>query len=163
MSSSKEIEYEDAYVIEEKTIKFDENEEEQHLTESQDNLELDSLNLSEEISEDELEITADYDKLKLASEISKRKIENQMNVQTQIDKKGKMDIKLKVVKREEVVEDFIRNFFTKYNLNQTLDEFIVSNNQHISQIIFFYYLLIHRKNTTNFPKKANSMTTTLAP
>jgi hypothetical protein len=31
------------------------------------------------------------------------------------------------VKREEVVEDFIRNFFTMYKLNKTLDEFIVSN------------------------------------
>ena len=123
----KEVEYEDAYVIEEKAIKYDENDEEPHLTESQENLELDSLNLSDDISQDELDITSDYDKLKLASEISKRKLENQLNAQSLQDKKTKMDIKLKVVKREEVVEDFIRNFFTMYNLNKTLDEFIVSD------------------------------------
>jgi hypothetical protein len=121
------VEYEDAYVIEEKAIKYDENEEEPQLTESHDNLELDDLNLSDEISEDEFEVTADYDKLKLASEVSKRKLENHMNMKSQMDKKTKVDLKLKVVKREEVVEDFIRNFFTMYKLNKTLDEFIVSN------------------------------------
>lgn len=126
MSNFKEVEYEDAYVIEEKAIKYDDNDDEPQLTESQDQLEIDSLNLSEDLSNDDLDITSDYDKLKLASEISKRKLENQMNANSLQDKKTKMEVKLKVVKREEVVEDFIRNFFTMYNLNKTLDEFIVS-------------------------------------
>ena len=35
----------------------------------------------------------------------------------------KVDFIPKTIKRDEVVEDFIRNFFTQMNLNKTLDEF----------------------------------------
>lgn len=120
ITPEKDIEYDDAYVIEERTVRYDEVDDENLLTEENDNLSLDSLDLSEE--EEINELTSDYDKLKIASEISKRKIENQL------DRKNKFtDFRPKVVKREEVVEDFIRNFFTKYGLAKTLDEFNVSD------------------------------------
>jgi hypothetical protein len=92
-----------------------------------------------------------------------------MNLKPQIDKKSKVDLKLKVIKREEVVEDFIRNFFTMYNLNKTLDEFIVRNKKYMTckfQYIFIYLfiflnrLFIFRKNLMNFQKKENLMITT---
>jgi hypothetical protein len=116
-----DIEYEDAYVIEEKTIKYEDLDDDKLFNDIQDNLELDSLDLSDEEALDE--ITADYDKMKIASDQSKKKIEKSY------DKKGKIiDLKPKVVKREEVVEDFIRNFFTKYSLIKVLDEFNVRKN-----------------------------------
>ena len=117
-TKQKDIEYEDAYVIEEKALKYEEIEDDKLITDTYDNLSLDSLGLSED--DDLNDITADYDKIKLASEISKRKIDH-LN-----DKKTKTsDFRPKIVKREEVVEDFIRNFFTKYTLAKTLDEFNV--------------------------------------
>jgi hypothetical protein len=116
MDFNKEIEYDDVYVVEEKSIKVDELDENLD-TELKDNLTLDSMDLSDE--DDINEVAADYDKLKIASEISKRKLEKE-------DKKAKItEFKAKVVKREEVVEDFIRNFFTQYNLMKSLDEFNV--------------------------------------
>jgi len=120
-NQARDIEYEDAYVIEEKDVKFEEMEDDKLIHEMEDNLSLDSLDLSED-EEDLNELTADYDKIKIASEISRSKIKNIAD--KKITKTA--DFKAKVVKREEVVEDFIRNFFTKYSLNKTLDEFNLS-------------------------------------
>jgi hypothetical protein len=116
--SNNNIEYDDAYVIEERTVKYVEDLEENLVTEIQDNLSLDSLDLSDD--EEVHELTKDYDKLKIASEISKRKIDNQGDKRLR-----NTDFRPKVIKREEVVEDFIRNFFTRYTLSKTLDEFNV--------------------------------------
>lgn len=113
LNKNNDIEYEDAYVIEERNIKnVDYDELESEIKE--ENLTLDSLNLSE----DNIEELTNFDKLKLASEITKKKFD---------DKKSKLtEFRPRVVKREEVVEDYIRNFFTKYDLMNTLEEFNVS-------------------------------------
>jgi hypothetical protein len=111
--SQKNIEYEDAYIIEEREIKHDI--EEIKDIDLQENLTLDSL----DVSEDEMAIISDYDKLKLVSEITKKK-NDLLGSQNKM-----MEFKPKVVKREEVVEDYIRNFFTKYKLTKTLDDFNV--------------------------------------
>ncbi len=119
-TNEKNVEYDDAYVIEEKTLKYVEDVDDEALNiEIEDNLSLDSLGLSED--DEPLEITRDYEKLKLASEISKRKMDffNDKLLRN-------TGFKPKVVKREEVVEDFIRNFFTKHMLAKTLDEFNVT-------------------------------------
>lgn len=116
MSNNNDIEYDDAYVIEEKYIpNILENE--TH-TELGDNLSLDSLNLSE--NEDMADISINYDKLKNQTEVTKKKMElNEKNEKI-------LGFKPKVVKREEVVEDYIRNFFTQYNLTKTLEQFNVN-------------------------------------
>ena len=82
-----------------------------------------SLSLSSE--DDNFEImNSDYDKIKSASKKSKRKIEKQKDME-RLDKilEEKVDFTPKTIKRDEVVEDFIRNFFTSMNLIKTLDEF----------------------------------------
>ena len=80
-----------------------------------DNLSLDETNQSFE----EMKIlSADYDKLKSLVEHSKKKIDN-----VDFKKQKISEFSPKVINREEVVDDFIRNFFTKYVLNKTLDEF----------------------------------------
>jgi hypothetical protein len=124
--NARDVEYDDAYVIEEKTLKYIEDiDEDDVMSDMNDNLSLDSLGLSDD---DEINvITKDYDKLKIASEISKRKIDNQNEKKIRLT-----EFKPKIVKREEVVEDFIRNFFTKYSLSKTIDEFNVT---------FIFYLL----------------------
>ena len=108
--SKKDIEYDDAYVLEER-----------HIFGGYD---LVDVNLNEDLSLESLEMTEenidieDFGKLKVASDISKKKIE---------DKKLKMtEFHPKIIKREEIVEDYIRNFLSKYNLIKTLDEFNVS-------------------------------------
>lgn len=115
MSNNNDIEYEDAYVIEERYIP---NIQENELTSlTGDNLSLDSLNLTDE--EETGEISINYDKLKNQTEVTKKKLEL-------IEKKEKISsFKPKLVKREEVVEDYIRNFFTQYNLTKTLEHFNV--------------------------------------
>lgn len=161
----KDIEYEDAYVIEEKSVNYEDVDYDKIITETHDDLSLDSLDLSED---DEVgQLTGDYDKMKIASEISKRKIENQT------ERKNKFtEFKPKVIKREEVVEDYIRNFFTKYTLVKTLDEFnvsiiILNNFLFIFMFMkiflkrkFFILIFLFRKNLMNFPKKENLMTIT---
>ena len=111
--SKKNIEYEDAYVLEER----------QYIggihdildVELNDDLTMDSLELTEDHYEN---LTEDFGKLKIASELSKKKIE---------DRNAKIvQFEPKVVKREELVEDFIRNFLTKYSLTKSLDVFNVS-------------------------------------
>jgi hypothetical protein len=112
--SKKDIEYEDAYVLEEAqnivgiddVLDLDINEHE---------LTLDSLEKSEEIYDN---LTEDFTKLKVASELSKKKIEDRTAKVTQFEPK--------VIKREELVEDYIRNFMSKYNLIKSLDVFNVS-------------------------------------
>ena len=119
-NNNKEMEYDDVYVVEERSMRVDEldgNFDE----ELKDNLTLDSMDLSDEQEFDPA--SSDYDKLKRASAFSKRKLEKD-------EKKAKQsemitEFKPKVVMREEVVEDYIRNFFTSHNLMKTLDEFNV--------------------------------------
>lgn len=115
MANNNDIEYEDAYVIEERYIpNIQEN-----IANSEigDNLSLDSLNLTDE--EDLAEVSINYDKLKNQTEVTKKKLESN-------EKREKIvSFKPKVVNREEVVEDYIRNFFTQYNLNKTLEQFNV--------------------------------------
>ena len=115
MASNNDIEYEDAYVIEERYIPNIQD----NIANSEigDNLSLDSLNLTDD--EDLAEVSINYDKLKNQTEVTKKKME--LN-----EKKEKIiSFKPKVVKREEVVEDYIRNFFTQYNLTKTLEQFNV--------------------------------------
>jgi hypothetical protein len=122
-STGKDVEYDDAYVIEERNVKYEEIDDDKLLSEEHEDLQLDSLDLSEDY--DYAEMTQDYDKLKMASEMSKKKMDMTEKKSNKI-----VDLKPKVVKREEVVEDFIRNFFTKYNLHHTNDEFNVRINLH---------------------------------
>ena len=114
-----DIEYDDVYVVEERTIPTAEldNQEDEDLNEEL------SLSLSSE--EDNFELmNSDYDKIKLASEKSKLKLERKKDKE-RLDQimEEKVDFIPKTIKRDEVVEDFIRNFFTQMNLNKTLDEF----------------------------------------
>ena len=114
-----DIEYDDVYVVEERTVPTAEidNQEDEDMNEEL------SLSLSSE--DDNFEImNSDYDKIKLASEKSKRKIEKKKDME-RLDKilEEKVDFTPKTIKRDEVVEDFIRNFFTSMNLIKTLDEF----------------------------------------
>jgi hypothetical protein len=128
--SKKDIEYEDAYVLEEgqmmtgyeEVINIDLN----------DDLTLgESLNLEDTYDN----LTEDFSKLKVASEVSKKKIE---------DRNAKVvAFQPKVIKREEIVEDYVRNFLTKYGLTKSLDIFNVS---------FKNYF---RANIANYIKRAN--------
>ncbi len=82
-----------------------------------------SLDDSDEVEEDFKILSLDYDKLKSAAEQYKKKIDNGDNKKQKI-----LEFSPKIVNREEVVDDFIRNFFTKYGLGKTLEEFNVLNN-----------------------------------
>ena len=88
-------------------------------TEINDNL---TLNESNDSVDDLKILSLDYDKLKSAAEHTKKKIDSGDNKNQIIH-----DFSPKVVNREEVVDDFIRNFFTNYSLNKTLEEFNVYN------------------------------------
>ena len=114
-----DIEYDDVYVVEERTIPTAEidNQEDEELNEEL------SLSLSSEDDNFEL-INSDYDKIKLASEKSKIKLERKKDKE-RLDQimEEKVDFVPKTIKRDEVVEDFIRNFFTQMHLTKTLDEF----------------------------------------
>ena len=119
------IEYDDVYVVEERTMPVNEVE----------NIEDDELNeeltLTLSSSEESVGLfKSDFDNLKLASEKSKRKLNKKDR--EKIDKilEDNLDFKPKAIKREEVVEDFIRNFLTSMNLRKTLDEF----NQEYSEL-----------------------------
>ncbi len=149
MSNVNDIEYEDAYVIEERYIPniqdIDIN------SDIGDNLSLDSLNLTED--EGLAEVSINYDKLKNQTEVTKKKMESN-------EKKEKIiSFKPKIVKREEVVEDYIRNFFTQYNLTKTLEQFNVLFNNNFT-ILIYYILYLYEsfsKNIMNCLKKENSM------
>jgi hypothetical protein len=112
--SKKNIEYEDAYVLEERPY-IGGIDEILNDIELNDDLTMDSLELTEDAYEN---LTDNFDNFKAASEIAKKKM-------------GDRNIKItpfsaKVVKREELVEDYIRNFLTKYYLSKSLDVFNVS-------------------------------------
>jgi hypothetical protein len=115
MSNNVDIEYEDAYVIEEREVPNIQDDDPN--SELDDNLTLDSLNLTEE--EDFTNVSINYDKLKNQTDVTKKKLEI-------IEKKEKiLGFKPKIVKREEVIEDYIRNFFSQYNLEKSLEQFNV--------------------------------------
>jgi hypothetical protein len=123
MSNNKDIEYEDAYVIEEREIPNIQDDDSN--SELDDDLTLDSLNLTEE---DLINTSINYDKIKNQTEVSKKKLE--IN-----EKKEKMlGFKPKIVNREEVIEDYIRNFFSQNNLEKSLEQFNVK--------IFIFYCKI---------------------
>lgn len=119
------IEYDDVYVVEERTMPVNEVE----------NVEDDELNeeltLSLSSSEESVGIfKSDFDNLKLASEKSKRKLNKKDREKIDQILEDNLDFKPKTIKRAEVVEDFIRNFLTSMNLRKTLDEF----NQEYSEL-----------------------------
>lgn len=117
----KDIEYEDAYVLEEKYLP---NQIDTDLlsVDEKENLTIGSLNISEDIEEMTFdEFTSDYTKLKAASELTKKKLEKQVDLNSKFS-----EFVPKVVKREEVVEDYIKNFFANYKLLKTLNEFNVT-------------------------------------
>ena len=141
----RDVEYEDAYVLEEKYLvnHIDGDllsiSEKEHLT-------LGSLNASEDLEDITFdELTSDYNKLKAASDLTKKKLEKQSNL---IDNFS--EFKPRVIKREEVVEDYIKNYFFSNKLVKTLNEFNVTS------------FLIFRKNTLNCQKRENLMTIILA-
>lgn len=140
MANNVDIEYEDAYVIEERAVPNIQDDDVH--SEIEDNLTLDSLNLTED--EDLANVSITYDKLKNQTEVTRKKME--LN-----EKQEKiLGFKPKIVKREEVIEDYIRNFFSQYNLEKSLEQFNVLN---------IIYLIKFSKNIMNFQKKGNSMTT----
>lgn len=124
--TSTPVEFEDAYIIEERNIKIEDDDDEE-LKE----LTIDSLNLSDE--EDLVKMSNDYDKLKLAAEMTRRKNEKvERNKESSIG-----EFIPRHVRRDEVVEDYIRNFFVHYNLNKTLEEFNKEYNELAKKGKFF--------------------------
>ena len=114
------IEYDDVYVVEERPMPLNEEE----LQDQNDEIEDISLTISDESDEGTEIFPNDYDALKLASERAKQKVEKkekEKKLKNLIEEK--LDFKPKTIKRAEVVEDFIRNFFTQIKLTKTLDEF----------------------------------------
>ena len=134
------IEYEDAYIIEEKNIKLPDDEEEDEEVVKDISLNDDSLVLSDDDKED-----LDYNKLKTIAE-TKRKNQDDINILNKKNNKNKItgahsDFNSKVVKREEVVEDFIRNFFMKYNLTEALLNFNNEYNELVKKGKFYDNIL----------------------
>jgi hypothetical protein len=128
MSNNIDIEYEDAYVIEEREVPNIQDDDPN--SDLDDNLTLDSLNLTEE--EDFTNVSINYDKLKNQTDVTKKKLEI-------IEKKEKiLGFKPKIVNREEVIEDYIRNFFSQYNLEKSLEQFNVI----LKYIIFYYFYFL---------------------
>ena len=86
----------------------------------QENLTLDSLRLSDD---EDFKLTGDFNKLKYSVENAKK---NNKIDKFDIEKKKLIEFSPKIIKREEVVEDFIRNFFVQFKLTNTLEEFNVT-------------------------------------
>lgn len=100
----------------EKTFEIDEDPTiDQDLNEQ---LTLDSLS----DDEDPHKITSDFNKLKYSVENQRK---NNMVEKVDLEKKKLIEFSPKIIKREEVVEDFIRNFFVQFGLSNTLEEFNV--------------------------------------
>ena len=100
------IEYDDVYVVEERTMPVNEVE----------NVEDDELNeeltLSLSSSEESVGIfKSDFDNLKLASEKSKRKLNKKDREKIDQMLEDNLDFKPKTIKRAEVVEDFLSEKF----------------------------------------------------
>ena len=85
-----------------------------------ENLTLDSLRLSDD---EDFKLTSDFNKLKYSVENTKR---NNKIEKGDLEKKKLIEFSPKIIKREEVVEDFIRNFFVQFKLTNTLEEFNVN-------------------------------------
>ena len=120
------VEYDDVYVVEERMVPMNEME---NIDDEELNEEL-SLSVSSEDSNVDLG-QSDFDKLKLESEKSKRKLEKKEKLKTvQKVMEEKLDFKPRTIKRDEVVEDYIRNFFIKHQLTNTLEVF----NQEYSEL-----------------------------
>ena len=125
---SSHLEFEDAYIIEEKNMKIAEDEEDDDELKE---LSLDSL----EISEDEYtKLNLDYEKLKIVA--AKKKVDKSMD-KTKIH----YEFLPGIVKREEVVEDYIRNFFVQYNLNKALSSFNLEYNELVKKGKFYDSIL----------------------
>ena len=115
------LEYDDVYVVEERTVPAGEVNDVGEGEEGEAEL---SFSLSSE-DEDEDMFSKDYDRLKLASERSRAKMEKRER-REKIEKmlnSSNFDFRPKTLRRAEVVEDFIRNFFVRMRLVKTLDEF----------------------------------------
>lgn len=128
--NSQPIEFEDAYIIEEKNIKIPDNDDDDDLKE----LTLNSLDLSDE--DDVKSNSLNYEQLKITAE-NKKKQDNSI---TKIAG-AHAEFTPKIVKREEVVEDFIRNFLVQYNLNKTLESFNQDYNDLVKKGKFYDNIL----------------------
>ena len=132
------IEYDDVYVVEERSMPTNELE-----NEDQDefNEEL-SLSLSS-IDEDTDIFPDSYDALKMESERSKKKLEKKEKEKLTKLLDEKLNFNPKTIKRAEVVEDFIRNFLTNSNLQKNLIKNILNyQKKEDSMIIIQDQLLI---------------------
>lgn len=129
--NTQHIEFEDAYIIEEKNIKIPENDDEEDLKE----LTLDSLDLSDDKDHAE---NLDYEKLKITAE-NNRKVAEGMSANRLAG--AHAEFIPKIVKREEVVEDFIRNFFVQHNLHKTLENFNSEYNDLVKKGKFYDNIL----------------------
>lgn len=107
-------EFDDAYIIEEKNIKIPDIDDDEDIKD----LTLDSLDISTEKVNIE---SLNYDELKVVAEKRKKNDSNTQNSK-KIDG-AHSEFTAKVICREEVVEDFIRNFFIKHGLTKSLENF----------------------------------------
>lgn len=122
------VEFEDAYIIEEKNMKVAEEEDDDELKD------IDSFDLSiEEPEKQHLE----YEKLKMVAENSKKKADKTGNIKAGVHS----EFIPKLVKREEVVEDYIRNFFVHSELNKTLANFNQEYNEMVKKGKFYDNIL----------------------
>jgi hypothetical protein len=123
VNNQSNIEYDDVYVVEERSIPINDLADEEDPDLEQEL----SLSLSSSEEDDGVFPKNNFDELKLASEKSRRKQE-QKEMSKMLNEN--IDFKPKVIQREEVVEDFIRNFFTSMGLNKSLEQF----NQEYSEL-----------------------------
>lgn len=107
---------EEAYILEKKEISVDDDEGfEYRSIKDSDEEEQEEINW---IDDDDNDLD-DFDKLK-----AKTTIKQQMMTGADVDaSKLKQDVKPKVVKREIVIDDYIRNFLRKFNMMKSLNTF----------------------------------------
>ena len=117
---------EEAFILERAEISVDDDEgynyDEIKDSDEEDDASLKKLDSSE--SEDDLE---DFERLKAKTtlkKLEKQTMEGAGTLQSQLDKtKYRHEIKSKVVKRDVVVDDFIRNYLSKFKMSKTLNIF----------------------------------------
>lgn len=125
--SNSQLEFEDAYIIEEKNMKIaDEDDDLKEIS-------LDSLEISDD--EEEVKLDLEYEKLKLLSEQTKQGKKSPNKT------KKNNEFVPGIIKRDEVVEDYIRNFFIKFNLNSTLASFNQEYNELVKKGKFYDSIL----------------------
>jgi WD40 repeat protein len=130
-----QLEFEDAYIIEEKNIIIPDNEDDDD--DDIKDLELNSLDLSD----DEKDESLNYEKLKITAENNKlNRVDGIIGISSKVVG-AHTEFTSKIVRREEVVEDFIRNFFTRHKLHKTLENFNVEYNDLVKKGKFYDNIL----------------------